>query len=684
MRVLLVYAFAALLLLLPQAATAADRTPLLQEGKKSLYQRVVTHPGAVLRQAPGNAADAGGPGSAADAGGPGTPGTPAIAGTPITPFSVFYVYGKLNGSLEVGPSATAPSGWVAEKDATFWPQAMTLLFSDRTGRMPVLFFKEEQNLRDICAADDLKDRLDALEKKVEQAKGAGGGTDDLPVLAAEPSDTEGAVSRERFYLMPIKHMTDPFEGTKFLKVASIDPGGDAGAKGGKGGSDDGKSKDAKPETMRTGIVFVLDTTISMKPYIEQSLNVVRSTFDRIEKEQLGESVGFAVIAFRNSTASNAKVGYTTLKVSDFATLKDRKTLEDALAKVEEATVSTHSFNEDSLSGIKTAVDGLSWQDYHSRVIVLITDAGPLPTDDPLAGTKMAPAEMLDYAKAKNIWLTVAHIQSPSGKSNHKYAEKTYRELTRTASGEASYMPIAAPTPKQGAENFAKTAKALAESLTQVVKATAELKAPVKPKPADKEETPEQRARRIGETIGYAMQLEFLGKQRENRAPEVIDAWIADMDLAKLADGDYAPTVEVAVLLSKNQLSDLQRTLQIIVDQAERTKKTDSRDFFQSILSASAQLARDPAAFSARPGQNLQETGVLGEFLEGLPYKSDIMLLREEDWYRMSVGEQTAFINRLKSRITRYEEYDKDRSNWESFGAANPGDWLYRVPLSVLP
>ena len=61
-----------------------------------------------------------------------------------------------------------------------------------------------------------------------------------------------------------------------------------------------------------------------------------------------------------------------------------------------------------------------------------------------------------------------------------------------------------------------------------------------------------------------------------------------------------------------------------------------------------------------------------------------MLLREEDWYRMSVGEQTAFINRLKSRLARYEEYDRDRANWESFGQSNPGDWVYRVPLSMLP
>ena len=663
------------LLLLLLASTvvfgAEARTPLLQEGKKTLFQRVVVHPNTVMK-------------AAAD-------DNSAVVQAKVKSFSVFYVYGRQNGFLEVGPSSNAVEGWIHASSATDWPQAMTLLFTERTGRMPVLFFKDQNVLQQVCAADDLKKKLATLDSQVREARQGKEAAPDLPVLAAEPSDSEGAVSRNRFYLMPIKSMSEPFEGTKFLKVASIDPGSvqksDAGAAAAEKGGD-AESKDAKPETMRTGIVFVIDTTISMKPYIERSLDVIRAAFDNIEREKLGESVGFAVIAFRNSTARNPKVGYVTKKVSDFTTLKDRTNLESALAKVEEATTSTHSFDEDSLAGIKAAVDELQWKDYQSRIIVLISDAGPLPPGDPLAATRMAPAEMLDYAKAKNIWLTVAHIRSPGGGKNHAYAEKAYRELTKTASGASSYVAIPAPTPSVGAENFAKTAKILAESLTTVVKSTAARKLPQKPKPqptpTPSQPSPEDEARRIAETIGYAMQLEFIGSRKGNRAPSVVEAWIADMDLAQLADNNYAPTVEVAVLLTKNQLSDLQRTLQIVVDQAERTKKTDSKDFFQSIISASAQLARDPAAFSAKPGQNLRETGVLGEFLDGLPYKSDIMLLTEDDWYRKSVGEQTAFINRLKSRIARYEEYDKDRSNWESFGASSAGDWVYRVPLSNLP
>ena len=143
-----------------------------------------------------------------------------------------------------------------------------------------------------------------------------------------------------------------------------------------------------------------------------------------------------------------------------------------------------------------------------------------------------------------------------------------------------------------------------------------------------------------------------------------------------------PNVEVAVLLTKAQLNDLHDQIGAIIDNAERTKKTDSTDFFQGILSASARTARDPNM--PTQGKTLAELGVLGEFLDGLPYRSEVMLLTEEDWYRKSIGEQTAFINRLKSKLARYEEYDRDRKNWETFGTFSANDWVYRVPLNMLP
>ena len=77
-------------------------------------------------------------------------------------------------------------------------------------------------------------------------------------------------------------------------------------------------------------------------------------------------------------------------------------------------------------------------------------------------------------------------------------------------------------------------------------------------------------------------------------------------------------------------------------------------------------------------------GFLAEFLDDLPYRSSIMRLTEEDWYRLSVGEQQAIVNNIKSKIRRYTQIHDDVANWVTFGAAEPGDAVYRVPLSLMP
>ncbi|MDR1490894.1 MAG: VWA domain-containing protein [Desulfovibrio sp.] len=671
MFVRLLAAMCGLVLIFSAPAFGAERRPLLQEGKKTLYQRVVTHPGAEMRAAPSPDA--------------------ALVQERVRTFSVFYVFGRSGGYLEVGPSSSAPDGWVRESDVTFWPQAVTMLFTERGGRGPLLFFKDEKSLAAVCAAEDMRERLRLIDARMSVTRD--GVPADFPVIAAEPSDVEGAVSSDRFYLMPVKGMTEPFAGTKFLEVASIDPE-QIGTEqiGTEQAGAAGRELAALPAGVRPGmgVAFVIDSTISMRPYIEESLNVIRSAFDSIEKHGLGADVGFAVVAFRSNMQDRPELEYVTRKICDFTKLSDRKTLEIALSGVKEAKVSTHDFDEDSMAGIKAAVDELDWKGFAARVIVLITDAGPLRPGDPLASARMLPAEMRDYARAENIRLTVCHILSPRGEADHDYAAGAYRDLTRVGGGPSSYMPIHAPDSATGVENFSRTAEQLAAGLIGVLRDVGKGFAGADGKGAQRAEdssflsAQEAHARRIGESVGYAAYLDFLGKTRITRSPRLVNAWIADMDLALLAEGRYVPAVEAAVLITKNQLSDLQRALKIIVDNAERTKKTDARDFFQSILAASAQMARDPAAFRAGGRGTIMETGVLGELLEGLPYKSDVMLLREDDWYRMSIGEQTFFINRLKSRISRYEEYDLNVSAWEGFGAPNSGDWTCRIPLNILP
>ncbi|MDR1040460.1 MAG: hypothetical protein LBR80_09910, partial [Deltaproteobacteria bacterium] len=72
-------ALAAMAIAAPEGALAQDAArPLIMEGKKTLYQRVISHPGALVRESPDGA-----------------------PGQPVKPFTVLYVYERrdVNGRL---------------------------------------------------------------------------------------------------------------------------------------------------------------------------------------------------------------------------------------------------------------------------------------------------------------------------------------------------------------------------------------------------------------------------------------------------------------------------------------------------------------------------------------------------------------------------------------------------------
>ncbi len=625
------------------SAASPQAAPLLQEGKKTLYQRVISHPTAVLHAEPGEQSK--------------------VVNKGLRPFTPLYVYERSGDWLNVGRDTRRAEGWIPAGKTTAWNQSLTLLFADRSERDPVLFFREMETLKDLCATG-------SISRQMEEFKAAAGrGTDDPRIVAIEPENS--SVDQNRFYIMPILDTKELYEEIKFLRVASIDPGSIAKKMQGIGTGAAG----GKP---RTGIAIVMDTTISMGPYISQSRALIKKIFDRLEKTDVSEHVGFAFVAFRNSTAAVPGLEYTAEVISDFVTAKNRKALESSLAKVREASVSSHSFNEDSLSGIYNAVERLNWQDYDSRLILLLTDAGPLPGDDRYRSVSLAPQELNDFAAQKGIWIVAAHIRTQAGRENIEYAQKAYGELTRK---DGSYYPIQAKTYEQGVRQFADVTDKLAKTMEETVTKTARGELQTRPS-EEKASTPEEAADQLAQRIGYAMQLRYLGRVNRTQVPQVVDSWIADKDPVQLSRGRHVPSVEVAVLLTKTQLNDMYQTIATVIDNAERTKKTDSRDFFQGILSASVRAARDPNL--PTQGKTLSQLGVLDEFLEGLPYKSDLMMLTEDAWYRKSIGEQTEIINRLKSKLARYEEYDRDRHNWESFGMHSASDWVYRIPLSMLP
>ena len=642
------------LLFWAEAVPAQQCKPLLLPGKKTLFQRVISHPGATLYKSP-------------DASGP-------VLQFAVTPFTVLYVYKRTSvdgvGWVNVGPSSNCkPVGWMNSSKVSDWHQSLTLRFTERVGRNPVLFFKDLDSLEKVAGSQSPGDRAGQLTSQFAAIKsGDNSVSEHFPILAMEPP--EEAVSRQRFYLMPIFQTVELFEGVKFLEVASIDPG----------------SGDLQEiSDLRTAIVFVIDTTISMKPYIERTRQVVNQIYDAIAEEGLAEQVAFGLVAFRSNIERTPELEYVSKVISDVRDERDRVGFEHALADTDEAPVSTHSFNEDAFAGIKTAIEKLNWAPYQSRLIILITDAGAIRNDDPYSTTGMNEAQIADLAAAGGIKLFVLHIKTPLGKkiNNHSFAEAQYKALTGQSDPTIGdlYFPVDASNTADGVQTYGRVVQGVAAQMVELVRATGagerlQLPMPSNNGPQDIVADATHKAA----ILGYSMQLEYLGWRGKVQAPHVVTSWVSDMDLMR----PDIPSFNVTVLLTKNQLSDLHRHLKIVLDQAQRTKRTGARDFFRGILSAAAQISRDPSQFSKNPTNNLGQLGLLGEFIDDLPYRSSIMRLTEDDWYRMSVGEQQALIDDLKSKIRRYRQYHDDVENWVSFGTEDPGEMVYRVPLSMMP
>ncbi|YCI12593.1 protein kinase [Pseudomonas sp. Z2-11] len=626
----------------PPVATEADggQRPLLMAGKKTLFQRVLSKPGAKLADAPG-----------------------AAAGKSLPAFSVLYVYQRkdVEGSawVRVGAATDGRSdGWLPAAQVSDWKQSLVLKFTERSGRAPVMFLRQPGEVEKLLANPSAA--KNALLKAQQSPQ------DNQQVLALEPAAS--AVPQNQFYLLPIFDSRESFDDNgqpvQLLNVASIDPGNTQKA------ATNTPITTANADAFRTAVVLVVDTTVSMQPYIDQVRDVVHQLQTRIGERGELDSVSFGMVGFRSSIKKTPGLEYTAKTLITLEQGRDPQRFLEMARQVKASTVSSHSFNEDAFAGVMEAVEGMDWSGYGGRLILLVTDAGALRKNDPFAATQMNEAEVRQAALGKQIKIYALHLLSDAGKKTHAGAQTQYRTLTADANPQIGdlYIPVPGADVRKFGERVDEIGSVFADLVHQV-RSNKPQSVPLlsaAPSLANK-----------SAAVGYAMHMDFLGRKTASQAPQLVSAWTADRDLTNPA----LPAFQVCVMLTKLQLNDLQQSLKLIVDAARKTQSSP-KDFFQEIASASAYMSRDPSAL--RKGGNLATGGILGEYLEGLPYRSKSLNMTQDLWLSLSVAEQEDFIDELESKIRLYETFHNDLANWVRFGDAEPGDALYRVPLSTLP
>ncbi|WP_202923837.1 vWA domain-containing protein [Rhodovulum sulfidophilum] len=629
-------AFAIVLFFAQSGAALAH--PLLVEDTSTVYQRVLTRPGAPLHEAPD---------------GPETRRYPA--------FQPLYVFARQEGWIEVGPSATAaPAGWVAADTVVDWKQNIVATFTNPADRARSLMFRTEDDLRGFMEDEALVATQARLIEKAETGMLA----PEDGVVAIEPENYVNI--RDRFYILPILDFVEDlhpmtYDANLLLKVASVPLRDELPVAAAEASSSAGD--------FDAGVVFVFDTTKSMQPYIERTRKALARIIFDINGTDIGERINFGIEAFRDNPEAAPGLGYRTREVIPLERRINQLPVLEAIDNTRTATVSSPGFNEDSLAGVEDAIRRTDWDrtgsgdPFDARYVILVTDAGPKDPRDPNARSEIGPVEIQRDAEGRNIVIMTLHLKTDAGAANHDYAAERYRQLSRFA-GRQFYYPI-----EGGSEQaFEDTVTALVTALTDHVRMALGQAQVLAPEDRDEDL----------EFLGHALQLAWLGAREGTRAPDVFESWVTE----KAAEKPRALALEPRLLVTKNEMATMAELLDNLVRLAEGTRgEEEARGFFRQVRGVIAQMAQNPDRLVATDADSL---GGALEYLERLPYRSQLLQTDEARWMSGPMVRRE-IIDGMRQKLTQYRKWLYDPSVWTAlYEGAPDGEQVFAMPFDILP
>ncbi|MGF1546663.1 MAG: VWA domain-containing protein [Thiotrichales bacterium] len=628
------------------SAIAADDRPLLMEGKRALFQRVLAKPGATLRAAPESTAD----------------------GKPVVPFAALYVYARKSTPgtawLQVGADSHGTRiGWVAATDVIEWNQGLTLSFRDPGKHNRVLLFRDRESLKAMTEDPD--------RKRYEQLYNAavkGNLPDDAAVVAIQPAEHVDIL--KDFYLVPISAHEDVFIGAeqgRMLKVSTVPLRDDATA------PPAAADAPATGTPMNTGVAFVIDTTRSMQPYIERTREAVRKILGGVTERDTRGSARFALVAYRDEPAAVPGVEYLTRTYAPFADGASAATFLPRIADVRASRVSTREFNEDVYAGLKHAIDTLDWHDLVGKHIVLITDAGARDPGNPNATTGLDAVGIRKLAQEKGITVTVLHLLTPQGQDNHVGASQQYKTLATIPDVGELYYGV----DTGDVDAFGKALDGLTAQLSSLLQQDIG-KAELAAQPAADPQLAQLQSRIA--KLGHALRLQYLQKPQDGQIPALFDAWLLDRDLRK----PERRSVDVRVLLTRDQLSDLHDMMRRLLQTFE-DGLISPRGFLEELKTLAATVSRDPQRLAEIQEARLSGLGFMQEYVEDLPYRGEIMDVALEDWESWPPARQLELIHRLEEKIAYYKAVHDHTDLWIALdGGAVGGSSVFPIELEMLP
>ena len=645
--------------LLGVASTSLAAEPLLMEGKSTLYQRVLTTPSCVLYP------KALGQGQ----------------GRKVPAFSQYYVYEAGVDStgtpvLTVGPDATGTiSGQLDATCTVPWKQQLALLFTNSAQRYRALIFDEESALDAIIDTPDGAEQYRALYDQITVGNVAD------HVISIEPG--EYVDYQQNFYLLPILNSVESMypDGSYVYKheIASITAPEAKNVTTAQGAAPSKKSAPGEPALVgfKSAVVFVIDSSISMQPYIDRTKKAINSIYQSIEASNLGSSVNFGIVSFRADTRKVPGLEYTAKMYLRPGEATDAASFNQKVAALEQATVSSAQFDEDAYAGINLALQDINWNEYGGRYIVLITDAGAIDGSDAQSTTGLDANALRLEAEHYGAAIYTLHLLTASGarNHNHEHAREQYELLSyNSILGKPLYYPVNAGS----VEAFGSMVDTLARSLTAQVQLASSGQMAAGSSLSAQPKTQEATIESDSNALGLAMQLAYLGRVQGTKSPDFLQGWMAERDVV-----DHNKVVcTPIVLVNRNQLSDLYTLVKGVLESGI-AGQLSSDAMFAQLQALAAQMGRDPNQLNK--SSSIAEMGIMGELLDDLPYKSRIASYSPEDWYNLGSQEQDNIVRSLENSLNYLQHCSSDNDRFIKLNVeADASEEVYPIPLDALP
>jgi hypothetical protein len=597
----------------------------------------------------------------------------AVAMANVPAFRPLYVFDRQDldltdpadakGWYQVGRSRNEPEGWMQARDVLEWRQALLVSYTHPgnplEGRRPVLMFRDKSSLETIVDDLDMAGKAGEIYQSIE----AGNVPDSI--VSMEPQRFVD-ITRQ-FYVLPILQWSQTQidgDDVRLLQLAAAVP-----RSRGADTLDNADYRDqaqvgrtatsAALKDAMTDVVFVIDTTRSMQPFIDMTRDAVASMAKKFSADT-ADRFRFGLVVYRDSLEVAPQLEYVTRNLTpELVSAEELVTLLETEGGA--TSVGSVDYAEEAFAGVDVALRS-NWRDGAMRFAIMIGDASSHPKGHKQNTTGKDETDLRRELDDAQVHLLAIHLQDPRAVEDHPTALAQFSHLSRVRGDESkpALIEINAFEEDEYRVMVDNLAARINDNLSAVIGGPAGDSAPVEE--FDK--------------LWEAALIEYIG--REASPPKDIVAWTLDRDLTNPADR----SLEVRVLVTRDQLSSLAQALDQVVQALMRAEVTQSQ-FFEALQGVSGQTMKRPEDIAG--AAKLADTGLLPAFIQSLPYKSDILALTDDMFASMTAEQRSQLEWSILAKLDQYRAINEQVDAWFRLNDTDPDQELvYPLHLDYLP